>query len=147
MDRQQLITLRVHASKMRRSKIPVTALSESTQVDDTGLVTRTMDLCQHCTGACCQTLRVPVTRDDARRLARHLEITTRSLPLLTIPDAEQHDDEDVVGYLSDGPERPCPYFKSGCSVHPARPEACRGFGLHSCIAFGTFTPLRPIRRK
>lgn len=127
------------ANGMRAGKVPLAALNERAEVDEaTGTVTRSLSLCMHCTGSCCGSLRIPITKTDAARLARHLGTTTRKLPLLA-PEGTEDEPEDIAGYLSRG-DAPCPYFDRGCTVHPFRPDVCRAFGLHACIGAGTFTP-------
>ncbi len=129
------------ANAMRAGRVPLAALAETTTVDEqTGVVTRMMALCGHCSGPCCSTLRIPITRSDARRLAQNLGTTVARLPLLP-PDGAEDEPEDLAGYLSKGAS-PCPYFQRGCSVHGFRPDVCRSFGLHNCIGTGSFVPLR-----
>jgi len=133
-----LIRLQRLANAMRAGKVPLSGLTERTEVDDaSGTVTRMLSLCGHCRGTCCS-LRVPISGADARRLARHLGTTVARLPLHP-PEGGEDEPEDTAGYLSKG-DRPCPYFDRGCTVHAARPDVCRAFGLHACIGAGTFTP-------
>ncbi len=144
VGRHPLTRLQKLANAMRAGGVPLAALDEQTTIDeDTGIVTRMMALCGHCTGPCCSTLRIPITRSDARRLARNLETTVPRLPLLPVEGSEDEPD-DLAGYLSKGAS-PCPYFKSGCSVHSFRPDVCRSFGLHHCIGTGSFVPLGRLR--
>lgn len=140
----QVLLLRL-ANRMRAAGVPAAALAEQTTVDEeTGVVTRMLSLCQACTGACCSSLRIPITRADARRLARHLRTTTRGLGL--VPPQETEDEpDDLAGYLTLG-DRPCRYFDRGCTVHAARPDVCRTFGLHACMRAETFVPLATLRR-
>ncbi|MFV8755379.1 YkgJ family cysteine cluster protein [Nannocystaceae bacterium ST9] len=129
--------LDVLASKLTRAKLPNTVLSEDVQVDAHGTVTRMMALCQHCTGDCCGSLNIPITRRDAKRLAKALgHASTRSLPLLPL-DGDEDPDLDYAGYLSRG-DSPCPYFDKGCSVHEHRPDVCRSFGLLACASTQSF---------
>lgn len=125
------------ANGMRSGRVPLAALGEVTEVDEaTGVVTRMMALCGHCTGSCCSRLRIPITHADAARLAKNLGTTVRRLPLLA-PEGGEEEDGEVAGYLSKG-EGPCPFFDRGCTVHTFRPVVCRTFGLHACIGAGTF---------
>jgi hypothetical protein len=141
----QVALLRV-ANRMRTAQVPVTALDEACAVDgESGAVTRMLRLCQHCAGTCCTSLRVPITRADARRLARHLGTTIRGLGLLPRPGGDD-EAEDLAGYLTDG-SRPCGFFSKGCTVHAARPDVCRSFGLHACMAAGTFVPLAQVSKR
>ncbi len=128
--------LGVLATKLERAKLPNTVLSETVSVDAHGQVTRMMELCQHCTGHCCSTLHIPITRTDAKRLAKGLGQSTRSLPLLPL-DGDEDPDLDYAGYLSRG-DSPCPYFDKGCSVHEHRPAVCRYFGLMACASTQSF---------
>lgn len=133
------VRLQQLANGMRAGKIPLAALGEATEVDEaTGVVTRMMRLCGHCTGTCCAKLRIPITKNDAARLAKHLGTTVRRLPLLA-PDGIEEEQDDLAGYLSKG-AAPCPFFDRGCTVHGFRPDVCRTFGLHACIGAGTFAP-------
>jgi Fe-S-cluster containining protein len=132
----RLEQLGVLATKLQRAKLPNTVLSENVSVDEHGTVTRMMELCQHCTGRCCSTLAIPITRTDAKRLAKALGQSVRSLPLLPL-DGGEDSDLDYAGYLSRGAS-PCPYFERGCSVHEHRPEVCRTFGLLSCASTQSF---------
>jgi len=132
----RLEQLGVLATKLERAKLPNTVLSEQVSVDAHGTVTRMMELCKHCTGDCCGSLDIPITRSDAKRLAKGLGTTTRSLPLLPL-GGDEDPDLDYAGYLSRG-ERPCPYFDKGCSVHEIRPDVCRSFGLLSCASTQSF---------
>lgn len=125
------------ANAMRAGRLPLAALNETVEVDEaTGIVTRMMALCGHCTGSCCSRLRIPITRSDAARLAKNLGTTVRKLPLLA-PEGTEDEPEDLAGYLSKG-AGPCPFFDRGCTVHGFRPDVCRTFGLHACIGAGTF---------
>jgi hypothetical protein len=134
-----LVRLQRLANGMRAGKLPLAALNEVTEVDEaTGVVTRMMALCGHCTGTCCSRLRIPITRGDAARLAKNLQTTVRKLPLLPAEGTED-EPEDLAGYLSKG-AGPCPFFDRGCTVHGFRPDVCRTFGLHACIGAGTFAP-------
>ena len=136
-----LTRLQKLANAMRVGDVPLSALAETTTVDEqTGVGTRMMAMCGHCTGPCCSTLRIPITVADARRLAKNLGTTVARLPLLP-PDDLEEEPEDLAGYLSKGAS-PCPFFRRGCSVHAFRPDVCRGFGLHACIGTGSFVPLR-----
>jgi Fe-S-cluster containining protein len=99
-----------------------------------------MALCGHCSGPCCSTLRIPITRSDARRLAQNLKTTVARLPLLPLDGLEEEPD-DLAGYLSKGAS-PCAYFDRGCTVHGFRPDVCRSFGLNACVGTGSFVPLR-----
>lgn len=132
----RLQQLDVLAHKLVRAKLPNTVLSEHVGVDEHGTVTRMMELCQHCTGQCCSTLNIPITRRDAKRLATALGQSVRSLPLLAL-DGDEDPDLDYAGYLSRG-ESSCPYFDKGCSVHQDRPEVCRTFGLMACASTQSF---------
>lgn len=132
----RLEQLGVLATKLQQAKLPNTVLSENVRVDAHGTVTRMMELCQHCTGRCCSTLNIPITRSDAKRLAKALGQSVRSLPLLPL-DGDEDPDFDYAGYLSRG-DSPCPYFERGCSVHEHRPEVCRTFGLLSCASTQSF---------
>lgn len=139
------------AAKIRRAKLSLTVLTETVEVDPSGVVTSNMELCRHCVGTCCQELRIPITRADAKRLAANLGVRVRDLPLLPTPedlDQEELDTgTDVAGYLSHG-EGPCPYFHGRCTVHAFRPDVCRNYGLHACALEGTFKPAQiKIRRK
>jgi hypothetical protein len=125
------VALQRLANRMRAGKVPLAALGETVSVDEeTGVVTRMMALCGHCSGPCCSTLRIPISRADARRLARNLGTTLPRLPLLPAEGTED-EPEDTAGYLTKG-DRPCPYFDRGCTVHAFRPDVCRTFGLHAC---------------
>ncbi len=131
------VRLQKLANAMRVGKLPLAALNEATSVDEaTGVVTRMMALCGHCTGTCCSRLRIPITREDAARLAKNLGTTVRKLPLLA-PDGIEEEQDDLAGYLSKG-AGPCPFFNKGCTVHAFRPVVCRTFGLSACIGAGTF---------
>lgn len=141
----QVALLRV-ANRMRAAKIPVTALAEQSSVDpDSGSVTRALALCQSCAGTCCTSLRVPITRVDARRLARHVGTTVRGLGLFPLEGSDEEQD-DLAGYLTLG-DGPCRFFSAGCTVHVARPDVCRSFGLHACMRAGTFVPLAQVGRR
>lgn len=141
-----LVALVRLANRMRAAGVPISALDEQSAVDpETGSVTRTLGLCHRCAGTCCTSLRVPVTRADARRLARHLGTTLRGLRLHPRGD-DDDGSEDLAGYLTPG-DRPCRFFAAGCTVHPARPDVCRSFGLHACMAAGTFVPLAQVKRR
>lgn len=141
-----LVALQRVANRMRAARIPVTALAEQSSVDpETGAVTRALELCQRCTGACCTSLTVPITRADARRLARHIGTTVRGLSLHPRRGSED-EPEDLAGYLTLG-DRPCRFFSAGCTVHAARPDVCRSFGLHACMQAGTFVPLTRLMRQ
>lgn len=132
------------ANAMRDGKVPLTALDETVTVDEhSGVVTRMMALCGHCQGPCCSTLRIPITKSDAKRLAENLGISVRRLPLLG-KDGLEEEQDDLAGYLSKGAS-PCPYFDRGCTVHSFRPDVCRSFGLHHCIGTGSFVPLKRLR--
>ena len=127
----------------RAGGVPLAALDENVTVDEhSGVVTRMMALCGHCQGPCCSTLRIPITRSDAKRLAQNLETTVTRLPLLPLDGVEEEQD-DLAGYLSKGAS-PCPYFDRGCRVHSFRPDVCRSFGLHHCIGTGSFVPLARV---
>lgn len=140
VGRHPLTRLQRLANAMRAGGVPLTGLDEAVTVDgQTGVVTRMMALCGHCTGPCCSTLRIPITISDAKRLAKNLETTVARLPLLARDGLEEEQD-DLAGYLSKGAS-PCPYFDRGCSVHSFRPDVCRSFGLHHCIGTGSFVPL------
>lgn len=144
VGRHPLTRLQKLANAMRAGAVPLAALDETTRVDETtGVVTRMMALCGHCTGPCCSTLRIAITVSDARRLAQNLRTTVGRLPLLP-PDGLEEEPEDLAGYLSKGAS-PCPYFDRGCSVHSFRPDVCRSFGLHHCIGTGSFVPLARLR--
>lgn len=133
------VRLQRMANAMRAGRLPLATLDEATSVDEaTGVVTRMMALCGHCTGTCCSRLRIPITKRDAARLAQNLGTTVRKLPLLA-PEGLEEEQDDLAGYLSNG-TAPCPYFDRGCTVHPFRPDVCRTFGLHACIGAGLFTP-------
>lgn len=139
------VVLQRLANRMRAAKVTPAALAEQTTVDaETGVVTRMLTLCQACTGACCSSLRIPITRSDARRLARHLRTTTRGLGLVP-PAGTEDEPDDLAGYLTLG-DRPCRFFDRGCTVHAARPDVCRTFGLHACMKAETFVPLVQLRR-
>jgi hypothetical protein len=141
----QVALLRL-ANRMRAAKISVAALDEHCAVDpESGAVTRTLTLCHSCAGTCCTSLRVPITRADARRLARHLGTTLRGLKLHP-PLGGEDEPEDLAGYLTPG-DRPCPFFSAGCTVHVARPDVCRSFGLHACMKAGTFVPRAQVGRR
>lgn len=138
---QPLTRLHKLANAMRAGGVPLAALAETTTVDEqTGVVTRMMALCGHCSGPCCSTLRIPITRSDARRLAQNLKTTVAKLPLLPLDGLEEEPD-DLAGYLSKGAS-PCAYFDRGCTVHGFRPDVCRSFGLNACVGTGSFVPLR-----
>jgi len=138
---QPMTRLHKLANAMRAGGVPLAALSETTTVDEqSGVITRMMALCGHCSGPCCSTLRIPITRSDARRLAQNLKTTVARLPLLA-KDGLEEEAEDLAGYLSKGAS-PCPYFDRGCSVHAFRPDVCRSFGLNACIGTGSFVALR-----
>jgi len=138
------------AAKLRKHKLPLTALTERVIVDDDGVVTSEMDLCIHCVGTCCQELRVPITPEDVKRLARHLGIRPKQVPLLPAPsdlsEEELANHDQYAGYLTHG-EAPCPYFHGRCTVHEARPVVCRNYGLHACALEGTFKPVQIRLRK
>lgn len=139
------VALQRLANRLRAAKIPLDALDEHAAVDPaSGTVTRMLALCQACAGGCCSSLRVPITRSDARRLARHLGVQARALPLHP-PDGDEDEPDDLAGYLTHG-DRPCPYFDRGCTVHVARPDVCRSFGLHGCMRAGTFVPRARLAR-
>jgi hypothetical protein len=141
-----LVALQRVANRMRAAKIPVTALTEQSSVDpETGAVTRALALCQSCMGTCCTSLKVPITRADARRLARHVGTTIRGLGLRPRQGSED-EPEELAGYLTLG-DRPCRFFSAGCTVHAARPDVCRSFGLHACMRAGTFVPLARVGRR
>lgn len=140
------VTLQRLANRMRAGAVPPTALAEETTIDpETGAVTRALTLCRSCAGGCCTSLRVPITHTDARRLARHLRTTVRGLRLHP-PTGGEDEPDDLAGYLTPG-DRPCPYFDRGCTVHAARPDVCRSFGLHACLEAGTFVPLARVGRR
>lgn len=128
--------LQVLATKIRRAKLPLAVLDETARVDERGVVTRMMALCQHCHGECCGTLNIPITKRDAKRLAEGLGRSVRSLPLLPL-DGDEDSDLDYAGYLSRG-DSPCPFFALGCSVHEHRPDVCRSFGLLACASTQSF---------
>lgn len=131
------VRLQKLANAMRGARLPLAALDEATTVDpETGVVTRMMALCGHCTGTCCSRLRIPITKSDAARLAKSLGVPVRKLPLLA-PEGLEEEQDDLAGYLSNG-TAPCPYFDRGCTVHAFRPDVCRTFGLHACIGAGLF---------
>ena len=111
-------------------------LDETARVDERGVVTRLMALCQHGHGECCGTLNIPITKRDAKRLAEGLGRSVRSLPLLPL-DGDEDSDLDYAGYLSRG-DSPCPFFARGCSVHEHRPDVCRSFGLLACASTQSF---------
>ncbi|MCY1062262.1 YkgJ family cysteine cluster protein [Nannocystis sp. SCPEA4] len=141
-----LVALQRLANRMRAAKIPVTALTEQSSVDpESGAVTRALTLCHSCQGTCCTSLRVPITRSDARRLARHVGTTIRGLGLSPKQGGEDEPD-DLAGYLTLG-DRPCRFFSAGCTVHAARPDVCRSFGLNACTKVGTFVPLQQVQRR
>jgi len=143
VGRHPLTRLQRLANAMRAGGVPLAALDEAVTVDEhTGVVTRMMALCGHCQGPCCSTLRIPITRSDAKRLAKNLETTVTRLPLLPLDGLEEEQD-DLAGYLSKGAS-PCPYFDRGCKVHSFRPDVCRSFGLHHCIGTGSFVPLARV---
>jgi hypothetical protein len=143
VGRHPLTRLQRLANAMRAGGVPLAALDENVTVDEhSGVVTRMMALCGHCQGPCCSTLRIPITRSDARRLAKNLETTVTRLPLLPLDGIEEEQD-DLAGYLSKGAS-PCPYFDRGCRVHSFRPDVCRSFGLHHCIGTGSFVPLARV---
>lgn len=140
------------AGKIRRARLSLTVLTERVVVDDRGVVTSEMDLCLHCRGTCCQELRIPITKKDVKRLAAHLDVRPRDVPLLDAPDDLDDEEREALpegyaGYLSHG-EGPCPYFHGRCTVHEARPEVCRNYGLHACALEGTFQPAEiKVRKK
>lgn len=141
-----LVALQRLANRMRAAKISVTALTEQSSVDpESGAVTRALALCHSCAGTCCTSLRVPITRADARRLARHVGTTIRGLGLYPKQGSEDEPD-DLAGYLTIG-ERPCRFFSAGCTVHAARPDVCRSFGLNACTKLGLFVPLQQVTRR
>ena len=143
VGRHPLTRLQRLANAMRAGGVPLAALDENVTIDEhTGVVTRMMALCGHCQGPCCSTLRIPITRSDAKRLAKNLETTVTRLPLLPLDGLEEEQD-DLAGYLSKGAS-PCPYFDRGCRVHSFRPDVCRSFGLHHCIGTGSFVPLARV---
>lgn len=142
--------LNAMAAKLRRHGLPLRVLSEQVVVDDAGVVTSQMDLCAHCQGTCCQELRVPITKADVKRLAAHLEVRPRDIPLLGPPEDMDEEEaatvDDYAGWLTHG-EAPCPYFHGRCTVHEARPIVCRNYGLHACALEGTFKPVQIRLRK
>lgn len=141
----QVALLRM-ANRLRAGEVPASALGEHAAVDATsGAVTRIFGLCASCAGTCCTSLRVPISHADARRLARHLSTTIRGLGLLPA-DGSEDEPDDLAGYLTSG-DRPCRFFADGCTVHAARPEVCRSFGLHACLAAGTFVPRARVGRR
>jgi hypothetical protein len=140
------VALQRLANRMRAAKIPVSALTEQSSVDpESGAVTRALQLCHACAGTCCTSLRVPITVADARRLARHVGTTIRGLGLHPRQGGDD-EPEELAGYLTLG-DRPCRFFSAGCTVHVARPDVCRSFGLHACMKVGTFVPLAQVGRR
>lgn len=140
------VVLQRLANRLRAAKISADALGEDTTIDPaSGAVTRMFALCGACAGGCCTSLRVPITRDDARRLARHLGTSVRGLRLHP-PTGGDDEPEDLAGYLTEG-DAPCPHFERGCTVHVARPDVCRSFGLHACMRAGTFVPAARLVRR
>lgn len=139
------VALQRLANQIRSAKISAEELGEVTSVDPaSGAVTRIFRLCRSCAGTCCTSLRVPITREDARRLARHLGGAAK-LPLFP-PAGTEDEPEDLAGYLTLG-DTPCPFFAGRCTVHEARPDVCRSFGLHACLAAGTFVPASRLGRR
>ncbi len=145
LPRVSVDKLNALSTRIQQAGLPNTVLSERVEVDEQGRVTRMMELCRHCQGICCASLRIPITRNDARRLAEATGVSMRSLPLLP-PTGEEDPEEHVYGYLSQG-ESPCPYFDKGCSVHEHRPDVCRGFGLMACAGAEVFRPLESLVRR
>ena len=90
------------------------------------------------------------TPEDVKRLARHLGIRPKQVPLLPAPsdlsEEELANHDQYAGYLTHG-EAPCPYFHGRCTVHEARPVVCRNYGLHACALEGTFKPVQIRLRK
>ena len=128
--------LQALAARVKKARLHLDVFNENVTVDpQTGVVTHAMDLCHHCTGQCCASLVIPITKKDRRRLASHLGVKPREVALLPLDGDE--DDDTLAGYLSQG-DGPCPYFDKGCSVHPGRPDVCRGFGLLACANAGVF---------
>lgn len=144
-ERQPLVRLHRLSAKLARARLDPSVLDEQTSVDPQGRVTRTIGLCAHCEGTCCQSLRVPVGRADVRRIAAYLGRRTASIPLAPVT-GEEDADEGIVGYLAAGPFHPCPFFDGGCTIHVARPEVCRSFGLFECIELETFVPTAALTR-
>lgn len=75
--------------------------------------------CTTC-GACCRDNVVPLTDDEAERLASRVR-----LPVLSFHEhyTTRGDDGDTVIDA-----KPCPFLEGNlCSVHEDRPEPCRGY--------------------
>jgi Fe-S-cluster containining protein len=136
--------LQLLAAKIDRAGLRLSVLDETTRVDERGVVVRETALCGACQGKCCSSLKIPILVSDAKRLATHLGVRVRDLDLLPL-EGDEDEPSRFAGYLSKG-DRPCPHFNRGCSVHAARPDVCRTFGLADCTEAQTFTPLARVRR-
>ena len=99
--------------------------------------------CSKCPGYCCSYDHIEVTDNDARRLAKHLDIPEKTLRLRYLKTTS--DNTTVLRHRKDHVYKSmCVFFDQEarqCTVYAARPHVCRSYpngnscGYYSFIKF------------